>query len=142
LSTHFHGTCDEGRIIIHTEHDHAGERVFLKFRQLSTQDVELIMQNRTHLGNRKHARVVIERPGFVILEPNGPWIECFIVDISEGGAQVRVGSISVPETFVLLLTAKGVRRLCRLIWRKGDLVGAKFISPKSSGDEPQALGCV
>ncbi len=33
---------------------------------------------------RKHDRIEFRRPCFVILEPDAPWIECAIADISEG----------------------------------------------------------
>lgn len=88
------------------------------------------MPRRGDLGKRKHSRVKIETPGFVILEPSGPWIACLVRDISESGAGLNVGTVVLPETFVLLLSVDGkVRRLCRLIWRAGELVGVRFIKP-------------
>jgi PilZ domain len=85
-------------------------------------------------GNRRHGRVAFNRPGFLVLEPDGPWIECFIVDVSEGGACINVGALAVPETFVLLLSLNGeVRRLCQLVWRSGELLGARFLSAKELG---------
>jgi hypothetical protein len=53
---------------------------------------------RDDLGERKHVRVGFERPEFLILEPDGPWLECFVTDIS-----ARV----LPKTFILLLTGNG-----------------------------------
>jgi hypothetical protein len=82
-------------------------------------------------GKRKHSRVDFERPGFVILEPDGPWVECLIGNISEGGASLNVGALAIPQTFILLLSANGkVRRICRLTWRKGEMLGVRFISRK------------
>ena len=87
------------------------------------------MTKREDLGKRKHARVAFERPGFVIREPNGAWIECFINNVSEGGASIKVGALEVPEIFVLLLSSNGeVRRLCKTVWRQGELLGASFVS--------------
>ena len=42
-------------------------------------------RHRKDLGERKHERIEYRRPGFVIPAPDAPWIECFIVDISESG---------------------------------------------------------
>ena len=89
------------------------------------------MRSRNNLGNRKHARVGFSRSGFVILEPGGPWIECFIQDVSEGGACIDVGALVTPAIFMLLLSPRGeVRRVCKSVWRKGELVGVKFLTAK------------
>jgi hypothetical protein len=86
---------------------------------------------RDDLGERKHARVGFERPGFLILEPDGPWLECFVTDISEGGAGLRVGSLALPKNFMLLLTENGeVKRICRLVWRRGEFAGVRFLTVK------------
>jgi hypothetical protein len=89
------------------------------------------MLRRGRLGARKHSRIDFKRPAFVILEQNGPWIECRVGDISEGGAGLTVGAIALPKTFVLILTPDGkVRRICRLVWRHGESAGVRFISRK------------
>jgi hypothetical protein len=89
------------------------------------------MARREGLGKRKTPRVDFVRPGFLILEPDGPWVECFVIDVSDGGAGLRVGSLALPDIFVLLLTPGGeVRRLCKLKWRRGELAGVTFISAK------------
>jgi PilZ domain len=89
------------------------------------------MRSRNSLGNRKHARVGFSRSGFVILEPGGPWIGCFIQDVSEGGACIDVGALVIPAVFMLLLSPRGeVRRICQNVWRKGELVGVKFLTAK------------
>ena len=93
--------------------------------------ISLVMKWRPELGKRKHARVDFERLGFVVLEPGGPWLECFVTDISEGGARLKVGALALPETFLLLLTPRGeVRRACQLMWRVGEEAGVRFISRK------------
>ena len=45
------------------------------------------------LGDRKFERVNLHRPNFVIFDPSGPWIECYMVDVSEGGACLNVGPL-------------------------------------------------
>jgi hypothetical protein len=89
------------------------------------------MRSRNNLGNRKHVRIGFSRSGFVILEPGGPWIECHIQDVSEGGACIDVGALATPAIFMLLLSPRGeVRRVCRSVWRKGKLVGVKYLTAK------------
>jgi hypothetical protein len=89
------------------------------------------MPRRGKFGMRKHSRVDLERPAFVIVEPDGPWIECFVVDVSESGARLEVGPLALPGIFVLVFTADGkVRRICKLIWRNGASAGVRFISRK------------
>jgi PilZ domain-containing protein len=93
------------------------------------------MRSRNSLGNRKHARVDFSRSGFVILEPGGPWIECYIQDVSEGGACIDVGALACPTIFMLLLSPRGeVRRVCKNVWRRGELVGVKFLKAKDCGE--------
>jgi hypothetical protein len=83
------------------------------------------------LGARKHVRVNLHKPGFVIPAPDAPWIECTILDVSEKGACLDVGALPIPEVFGLAFTASGeVLRVCALVWRRGELVGAEFLSAR------------
>jgi hypothetical protein len=81
------------------------------------------------LGERKHNRIEFQKAAFVILEPDGVWIECSIVDISDGGCCLEVNDLPVPKIFVLVMTADGkVRRACMTAWRRGELLGARFVT--------------
>jgi hypothetical protein len=83
------------------------------------------------LGERRHARVAFNKPGFVIPMPDSPWIECEFLDISKGGVCLDVGTLFVPELFGVAFNPKGdVLRVCRRIWRDGPLVGARFVTAK------------
>jgi len=98
-------------------------------------------RNRKDLGARKFVRVDLGKRGFLIPAPDAPWIECYILDISENGACLDVGDLAVPKMFGLSLTAGGeVRRVCTLIWRRGELVGVRFISARElrKGVAPEA----
>ncbi len=69
--------------------------------------------------------------GYLILAPNSPWIECQIVNVSESGLCVEVGALAIPELFGMAFTAGGeVIRICALVWRRGQLVGARFVTVK------------
>src|SRR3974390_3346408 len=82
---------------------------------------------KTRAGNK--VRVDLQRPGFLIPAPDAPWIECVIVEVSDEGVCLEVGSRAVPKIFGLAFTATGeVFRACRLNWRNGERVGARFVS--------------
>jgi hypothetical protein len=88
-------------------------------------------RHRKDLGARRHVRVNLHKPGFVIPAPDAPWIECTILDVSEKGVSLDVGSLPVPKLFGLAFTATGeVLRVCSLIWRNGEIVGAEFLSAR------------
>jgi hypothetical protein len=88
-------------------------------------------RHRKDLGARRHVRVDLHKPGFLIPSPDAPWIECMIVDISEEGACVEVGALVVPGIFGLAFTAGGeVLRVCSLVWRSGERVGARFVTAR------------
>jgi hypothetical protein len=82
-------------------------------------------------GAREDFWVDLNTPGFLIPAPDAPWIECLIVDVCEGGASLDVGALAVPKIFGLSFTSGGeVRRVCSLIWRRGERVGARFMTAK------------
>ena len=88
-------------------------------------------RHRKDLGARKNVRVDLRKPGFLIPAPDAPWIECLIVDVSDNGVCLDVGPLVVPKIFGLAFTAGGeVLRICALVWRRGELVGARFVSAK------------
>jgi hypothetical protein len=88
-------------------------------------------RHRKDLGARKHVRVELHKPGFLIPAPDAPWIECTIVEVSDEGVCLDVGSLPVPKLFGLAFTATGeVLRICSLVWRNGEMVGAEFLSAK------------
>jgi hypothetical protein len=87
--------------------------------------------NRKNPGARRHVRVDLYMPGFLIPAPDAPWIECTIVDVSDSGVSVDVGSLPVPKVFGLAFTSGGeVIRICVLTWRRGELVGGRFVRAK------------
>jgi hypothetical protein len=88
-------------------------------------------RDRKDLGARKYVRVNLHKPGFVIPAPDAPWIECTIVDVSEKGVCLDVGSLPVPKLFGLAFTATGeVLRVCSLVWRNGEMIGAEFLTAR------------
>jgi hypothetical protein len=67
--------------------------------------------------------------GFIIVEPDAPWIECLILTVSANGLCLDVDAIVVPEIFAVAFTSCGsVRRVCARTWRRGELVRARFVN--------------
>ncbi|SDR88271.1 hypothetical protein [Bradyrhizobium canariense] len=88
-------------------------------------------KHRNDGGRRKGIRVDLHTPGFLIPAPEAPWIECTIVDVSDDGVCLDVGALAVPKLFGLAFTSGGeVLRVCSLIWRRGERVGARFVTAK------------
>src|SRR5487761_2037076 len=86
-------------------------------------------RHRKDLGARKHVRVELYKPGFLIPAPEAPWIECLVLDVSDKGVCLEVGALAVQKIFGLAFTADGgVFRVCWLVWRRGGLIGARFVS--------------
>lgn len=56
--------------------------------------------------------------------------DCLLIDISKGGVRLNVEGLDVPDEFVLLLLSNnGIVKesTCKVAWRFGDEVGAKFV---------------
>lgn len=86
-------------------------------------------RHRADLVARKSVRVDLHKPGFLIPAPDAPWIECVIIEVTDSGVCLEVGALAVPDIFGLAFTAGGeVLRVCFLTWRRGELVGARFVS--------------
>ncbi len=84
--------------------------------------------------NRKSTRVPLYRAGS-ITGAGTLLAHCIIIDISQGGAQLRLTSEpELPARFILNLCSTGsVRRSCQLIWRDGNRVGVKFLLSANHG---------
>jgi PilZ domain-containing protein len=81
--------------------------------------------------DRKHKRFDYRRAGFIFCGAESPLYECFIIDISEGGACIEVGELIPPQSFILLLTPTGsVNRHCITAWRRGAEIGVSFLRPR------------
>jgi hypothetical protein len=44
--------------------------------------------------------------GFIIVEPDAPWIECLILTVSANGLCLNVGAIVVPEIFAIAFSSE------------------------------------
>jgi hypothetical protein len=67
----------------------------------------------------------------LIPAPDAPWLECFILDISDSGICIEVGALAIPKVFGVSFNTDGtVIRVCFVAWRRGELIGASFITAK------------
>ncbi len=58
------------------------------------------------------------------------FFSCTLTDMSLRGARIRIAAdLVLPPHFALCFTSDGhSRRLCRLVWRKADDAGVRFLS--------------
>jgi PilZ domain len=56
--------------------------------------------------------------------------DCLVINVSKGGVRLNVKGLDVPDEFVLCLSNDGIiqESACKVAWRSGDEVGAKFIA--------------
>lgn len=79
---------------------------------------------------RLSQRRVLNRIGKIQLGNGTLPRDCLITDISAGGVRLHVENFDVPDEFVLLLSGEGLvgtERVCRVVWRLGHELGAKFV---------------
>ena len=54
--------------------------------------------------------------------------QCTVIDISEGGARLRVEDPQfVKPQFQLKFDRTSPGRACKVAWKKGDVIGIKFV---------------
>ena len=81
------------------------------------------------IEKRRFARVrpsgLVAKRGMIVIDPRRPGVGCVVIDLSAGGACVHVeGQADIPQrvTFV----HSGVKKACRVAWRKGQRFGLQF----------------
>ena len=66
--------------------------------------------------------------------------DCWITDISDGGARLHAERTDVPDEFTLVLPGLRERRECRVVWRLGHEIGAEFTDRLAPGFAQQVAG--
>jgi hypothetical protein len=64
--------------------------------------------------------------GAVVTWPSGNAVTCVVRNLSETGAKLETDD-PVPGTFEIVFDLDNSRRSCRMVWRKGSLIGVKFL---------------
>lgn len=78
------------------------------------------------IERRAESRTRLDAPGRICLDEHRS-LSCLVFDRSEGGVRVILPEADlIPETFLLEIDQAPVFLVCRLIWRKGEEIGAQF----------------
>jgi hypothetical protein len=80
--------------------------------------------------DRKLERRVVLQAATMVHHDGSTIGPCTMLDVSAGGARLKVASGGiVPEEFVLLLSKfdQSVRRRCAIAWREKTEVGVRFL---------------
>jgi hypothetical protein len=87
---------------------------------------------------RKYGRRVIRYPAQIDAGAGAPLRECTLYDVSEDGAQIRIGqSQDLPDEFTLVLSYDGAaRRRCTVMWRSGERLGVRFLMAAKKARAP------
>lgn len=76
---------------------------------------------------RQSSRVKSFLRGEIVYANGASRTECTIRDISEVGARIQIpDSVTVPETFELVIPQKGQHERSRIVWRRGSEIGVNF----------------
>jgi hypothetical protein len=78
-----------------------------------------LSERRTSLGHRVGVAAQIERE-------RQSSLRCTVLDVSRHGACVSAPATALPKIFVLRV-ADGTRHVCDVQWRRGYIVGVRFV---------------
>ena len=78
---------------------------------------------------REPRRQAQKQPAWFTVDDGLTRLECFVLDVSPGGAKIMTDSaIDVSDRFVLaLVPAHPTRQPCEVVWRRGNVYGIRFI---------------
>jgi hypothetical protein len=89
-----------------------------------------------HHEKRRRRRVRTRRAAWIDVGGDAKPLRCVLWDLSEGGARLAPAQANkLPDSFTLILDKTTAHR-CRVVWRKGPLVGVRFLL--SAEDEKAA----
>ena len=78
---------------------------------------------------REPRRQMDKRPAWIAVDDQMTKIECFVLDVSPGGAKIVTDApIEVSDQFILaLVPTHPKRQLCEVVWRSDKTFGIKFL---------------
>lgn len=78
---------------------------------------------------REPRRQLRKQPAWITVEHEMTKLECFVLDISPGGARIVTdAAIDVRDQFGLALVPDHPKRQpCEVVWRRGKTYGIKFV---------------
>jgi hypothetical protein len=78
---------------------------------------------------KREARKSIGQPGWISLEGGFAARQCVVRDLSASGARITVDDRNALPAKLRLAFTRDARtgRACRVVWRRGNTVGVKFV---------------
>jgi len=77
---------------------------------------------RQQLRRRRH------QSAWITLDGGPANHRCEVADVSEAGAKISLsGMVETGGQFSIAFVPRGARRRCELVWRRGNMLGIKFI---------------
>jgi hypothetical protein len=76
---------------------------------------------------RKHSRSGVSLAALVVSGDGTERIATTIVDVSTGGARLRIDAHELAEQFYMLMPEHRLQP-CRLVWREGHYAGVQYTS--------------
>ena len=74
------------------------------------------------------ARRRTNQPAWITVDGGFAARQCTVIDISESGARLRVEDPQFVEPkFQLKFDRTSAGRACKVAWKKGDVIGIKFV---------------
>jgi len=88
-----------------------------------------VLEPRTWI-QREPRRQLQKKPAFMTVDNGLTKRECFVLDVSPGGARIATDdAMEVGDKFELVLVPDHPRReLCEVVWRRAKTYGVKFLS--------------
>ena len=91
------------------------------------------MKPDTWVEQRAHPREDVRRPGVLVDGRSGRSVQCLIIDLSAGGARLRLDAPDIPDDGLTLIDQlHKTLNECGVVWRKDSFVGVKFSPPEES----------
>ncbi|WP_283814632.1 PilZ domain-containing protein [Bradyrhizobium australiense] len=89
----------------------------------------IVDEQRTKV-QREPRRELRKRPTWMTIDDGMTRIECFVLDVSPGGAKIVTdAAFDVRDSFQLALVPEhATRQSCEVVWRRGKTYGVKFLS--------------
>jgi hypothetical protein len=78
---------------------------------------------------KREARKSLQQPGWITLEGGFAARQCVVEDMSSTGAKIRIDDPDTLPARLRLAFARDARtgRTCQVVWRRGKLLGVKFV---------------
>ncbi len=90
-------------------------------------------RRRRHHERRGGDRQSVQTRAKCFLDHLNASVECTVIDISRGGARLRIAeSLILPDEFELLMSYGGERQRVRLRWRRLKDIGVEFVKPSGA----------